>query len=519
MSRRVSQSKKRGPTAATSPTLASANAPSANVSSSVLTRGLVIAAVLSTLTLLAMYVLLPSNFEVARTDRQERLSGEGASPEGQQSGTTAVNSIAVNAATNAASKPFANASALRDESPAPLSGIGAGLNLPVEPLMIDTEPQQKQLLADVEDAVTRFPQGADVLHLAGLTYGELLQTERAAELFRQSLEVAPRNRDVLVAYSDMLTQIGTHEEAISALEQGIKAGIDDATIRASLGNAYIQVGEAEKGAEVLRRGIELDPQHAPLRLALAQAQVQLEQFAEAEENARLALNLGEKSRATYVVLTSALVRLGKREEATALRQEMPTLEPNTIDDPRYQDSFREFASHTYGLLALAFQSRGLMVESEQWWLRSLEYFPNSPKSLAALADICHRSGRLADALQIYQRLLQADPQNLVNYSNCASIALQLGNTPLAEDALRQATAVDKSGYADLYLARFQFELGKFPEAAQNAATAAERSADVEAYLVLIAAQQALGKPALAFEALRKARGVAPNDPRLMNIQL
>jgi tetratricopeptide (TPR) repeat protein len=160
-----------------------------------------------------------------------------------------------------------------------------------------------------------------------------------------------------------------------------------------------------------------------------------------------------------------------------------------------------------------------MQESEQWWLRSLEFYPNSPKSLAALADICYRSGRLADALQIFQRLLTADPENLVNYSNCASLALKLGNIALAEDALRRATVVDKSGYADLYLARFQFELGKFPEAAQNAGIAAERSADVEAYLVLIAAQQALGKPALAFEALRKARGIAPNDPRLLNIQL
>ena len=103
--------------------------------------------------------------------------------------------------------------------------------------------------------------------------------------------------------------------------------------------------------------------------------------------------------------------------------------------------------------------------------------------------------------------------------NCASLAIAQGDVELAESTLRSATQRDDTGYSHLHFARFLLALGKLEQAATQAEIAVERSEDIEAYVVWIAALQSQGKSAFALDALVRARQRAPNDPRLANFNL
>ena len=79
-------------------------------------------------------------------------------------------------------------------SPVPLLSIV----LPTEPIAFETKEEQERLLACLDIGLREFPNDAQLLHAAALTYGELLQTEKAISYFDRALVVDPRNLDVIV---------------------------------------------------------------------------------------------------------------------------------------------------------------------------------------------------------------------------------------------------------------------------------------------------------------------------------
>ena len=129
-------------------------------------------------------------------------------------------------------------------------------------------------VGSVDEAIAKFPQDAEVFHIAALAYAELLQTERALELFERSIELDGRNPAVLVSYADVLLQVGRQTAAVAILEKSVKQGVETAPLLTALGEAYSQLGEVELSAETLRRAVVRFPNHGPVLMGLAQAEVQ-----------------------------------------------------------------------------------------------------------------------------------------------------------------------------------------------------------------------------------------------------
>ncbi len=376
------------------------------------------------------------------------------------------------------------------------------INLPTQPGSLSVEQAQPALLLAVEQAVERYPKDAQTHYIAALTYAELLQTDRAKTLFETSLGLEPNQPEVRVAFADVLLQTGAQTQAIEVL-RAVPPASTTAEVLIALGEAYTQLGEVEQAVETFERGAKEFPDSSELQLRLAQAQNQLQAFEAAEVHARRAIAMGRTDRATYLALSTALLRLGQREEAIKIREQMPGIEEEQTvsDDQRYQESFRKFASHTYSQLGQVYIAHASLARSEALLLQALELEPGSVRGLAILGDMYQKSGRSADALVVYQRLLVVQPENLLNYSNCASLAIAQGDIELAESTLRSATQRDDTGYSHLHFARFLLALGKLEQAATQAEIAVERSEDIDAYVVWIAALQSQGKSAFALDAL------------------
>ncbi|QDV27764.1 tetratricopeptide repeat protein [Aureliella helgolandensis] len=401
---------------------------------------------------------------------------------------------------------------------APASQAGSALRLPTEASPFSTEEMQQKLLRAVEDAVQQYPQDASVLHIGAMTYAELLQTDRAGELFAASLAIDPTQTAVAVAYAEMLQQAGDLQKCADVLRKAGEQGVETAERLALLGEIYSQQGELELAQEVLSRGVGLFPQHGLMRLELAQVQVQLDEFELAIENAQAAIDQGQDVRAAYLAKSTALLKLGKRDEALEVRRKIPRMEKHvTADDAKYQSSFREFAHHTYTLLAVVSASQENVRQAEELLMQAIALKPSSERSLVALADILRRNGRLQDALLVLQRLVEVHPENSLNFTNAANLAIQLGDIERAGSFLKEATQHDSSGRSQYILARFLLGAGEARGAAEQAALAADRLGDFDSYAVWVVALRAAGDEAQAVAITLKARELFPGDPRLARL--
>lgn len=392
--------------------------------------------------------------------------------------------------------------------------------LPVQPIAIATDQEQAKLLSTIETSLEAQPYNSVLHHIAAITYAELLQTEKAIERFESALALDADNIDAITSYSDLLLQLGRQPEAIEILESALSRGLSRERLLLALGEAHHQQGEIEAAVEAWQQAVEIEPDQALAHQKLSQARLQLGELEAAEKHARRAIELGLADRATYLALSTSLLRQGRRGEAMDIRRVMPPFEqPGSADDDRYQESFRNFASHTYTMLAGSCLNGGLWDQAEQYLMRSLELNPSNTGSLHALADLQKRRGRHDQALEVYERLVKEEPLNPVNLMNLANLATAEGNLDVAEDALRKASQVDPSGNAGLYFAQFLLETGKVSEAEQYARRAAEQLQVVDAYLLWIMTLQADGRTAEAFHALKSARDTFPSDPRLQNLRL
>lgn len=390
--------------------------------------------------------------------------------------------------------------------------------LATTPISFDTATEQKQLLDVVEKMADNQPNNETAMHIAAITYAELLQTDKALDYFGRALKINPNNTEVLVGQAKVLLQLGKHEETVALLEPHDRPDAP-AVLLFQLATAHSELGHVEQAGKLFQRIVTLEPKNASYRLKLATALSQQEDFVGAEREARQAMTLDPTNRAAYVALATALARQSKRDEANEIRAAMPKIaEQQMPDDLKYQTSFRSFASNTYGMIASIHTRLSDYAQAERMLRHALELDPAMSKNEILLVDVFRKSGRPRDAMTILQHLLVVQPDNLVNAHNLASLAVQENNIALAEQALTHLADHDTTGEGHAVLAQFLLGAGKSRQALEHAKIAAERKPTVDSYLVLISAYRAMGDKENALQIIKKAKLIAPNDPRLANEQ-
>ena len=394
------------------------------------------------------------------------------------------------------------------------------LQLPDQERSYDTKIEKDDLLARLEQALNASKQKAALHFITALTYSEFVQTEKAQTHFRESLKLDPNNTLVIAEYAKQLIQVGKHSEAIDLLTEPVKAGTIETRLHAELGNAYLQAGELQSASDILEKAVDLFPKNGPILMRLAQAEVQRGNFQSAEKNARAAMSVGENSDAVYMTLSTALIRLGQREKAMEVRSEQSKIpKPEGDQDAIYKRSFRQFAGHTYGMLANVLASDGDARNAEKWYLYGLQLDPKSVRNLVGLSALVRKAGRTRDSLTVYKRLVELEPGNAVHFNNLASLAVSLQDQPVADQALRRLLILDPSGNADLVYANFCLQNRDSKRSAKHAKIASVKTQNPDAFHLWITALQLDGRMAEALAALNQARVQFPTDSRFHPPQL
>lgn len=247
--------------------------------------------------------------------------------------------------------------------------------------------------------------------------GQLAEAER---IYRQVLQVEPRQPDALHLLGVLAHQVGKLEPAIQHIGEAIAQVPSQPIFHASMANALLSQGRIDQ--------------------AIASCQE--------------ALRLNSSSVEAHFTLANAYRAQGRMEEAEAGYREVLRLRP----------SHPEALNNLGNLL----RGRRQIREAEGCYRQALQFQPNNPVSLANLGSILRELGRLDEAEGCIRTALRVQPRFAAGQSYLGDVLLDRGNPRDAEFCYREALRLTPDmPEANRGLGVAVHRMGRFAEAEEH----------------------------------------------------
>ncbi len=405
-----------------------------------------------------------------------------------------------------ASSESSRSSATETTHPMSMSGTSATrqvaatplLKLPTVPEAFEVDSLQSELRQLAERLPVDYPEDVASFHFAAQAFAELKQFEKADELWKKCLEKTPQYMGPYVGYASMLMDKGRNDEAVEVLKRAEGLGGSAPDMFKKLGEAYENLGDLPNALLSLSAGVKEYPEVAGLWLILGRVQNQLGSASDAEISLRRSLELGGDKEAALFVLNAVLLKQRKMAEATANRDELSKLKqakgsPSDTFQESYDLALRGIAAEIFAAAGTLAEANDNLNDSERLFVRSASLDPKNVDAFKGLLAVCRRQERIGDQKLVLTRLVEIRPDDLINCTNLASVAMQLGDPGLAESTLKKAIQIDPQGVlAQAALAKLYLSTGNFEESRSFAAQVVERHPSSGAYRLLAATYQASG---------------------------
>ncbi len=197
-------------------------------------------------------------------------------------------------------------------------------------------------------------------HALGLAVQQEWAWKGAERAFRRALELNPGSARAELSYALLLRTLGRPEEARVRFERAVEFDPLSVDAKAGLAALYLLglAGERERATEQLRETLLLDPDSIGTHLILARAHFVSGRNADAIAAARTAAELGQRSPSLVGFLAATLARVGEREEARTLLEEL-------LQRPRerYVDAY---------VIAMVYWALGEEQQALDWLERAYE---------------------------------------------------------------------------------------------------------------------------------------------------
>jgi tetratricopeptide (TPR) repeat protein len=403
------------------------------------------------------------------------------------------------------------------ESSVAMPSPAVEVEFPAEDKIVTVESLQKELEFLADRLQVEFRNRADALHVAAMIHAELKQTQKAEQAWRACVAQDPPEPGPYVGLATMLMERGEDAHGVALLKKTLENGRESPELYRELVSGLMKQGEWEQADASLAQGLKLYPSDGGIWLQRGLLDTQQRRFDSAAAAFEKAIALGERSQAAINALRVALVRTGKAEQAKALA-ESATKSPNdtTSFQDEYLERLRELAGRLLTMSASVAGQAGKPNLSETWLKRKMALLPNDLTTYMELSALYRSSLRLREALQVHRRLLALQPKNILNHLNLASVASHLGDLDQAEHVLQEAAELEPDRalvwgeLAKLDLARGRDERGR------DHALRAQKlePSNIEWPIMAAMAAHRMGDVPLVAESLRRAREIAPEDPRL-----
>ncbi len=286
---------------------------------------------------------------------------------------------------------------------------------------------------------------------------------------------------------------------------------------AGLGRVLLALADPEGAARELRRALDLDPGFAMAHFLLGTALRRLGRADEAQRE--FVLGTGSKQRylpdevsgellSLTIGVAPLLTNAQSRIEAGRVEEAIGMLESALAERPDNVSLLNQ--------LSLAYKHNQELERALHALMRARELEPDAIKANVNLAETLIALGRWDTALGYADRCTVLAPSYGKGHFARGRALMFLQRFPEAYVALVSAIGFDRTNpHINIALGEACVRLGKFPEAAENFADAAQRLPDflpVQVNSCMISLR--LGNLSQAETALRAARRLAPDHPQV-----
>lgn len=360
-------------------------------------------------------------------------------------------------------------------------------------LALNTDPNTALDLLKRADAVKP---GARTDLLIARAYQKLNQPEASKQYLDKAQSRAPNDPSVLRAVAGFYRDSGKYEEAIAALRKAVAKNPD---ALADLGYTYGLAGKKKEAAETYTRAANRRPKDGGIQLSAAQALVNVGNFDQAPTYLKKAESASPNSYRLHAIRGQMAALQDHNEEAIREYQiALQNLPPAVQEGPLYPVSLHLSLSEIYRrtqqgqqaqselaaarnalnsipgtdqqnrpdylrLRALIESGFGDNVSAERDLKEAMQLAPNNINIQLNYANLLWKTDRQQDALELYKRALQSDPQNHSALTALGYLSRDLKNPASAEKYFLKLAELYPKDYVphfalgDLYTSNRQFD--------------------------------------------------------------
>lgn len=260
-------------------------------------------------------------------------------------------------------------------------------------------------------------------------------------------------------------ELSRPDDAMTLLQGALELRPDYVAGLARLGDLYLIQGRTEEARRQFERGLELDASCAQCMVGLGRIALQDQEYQSAANQLERALSVAPWAATIRYPLAQAYRALGRTEEAQAQLAARADATRNTglgrrIDRPGVYDPLLEELRTVAVAGKVAYEARGVMAAREGRWDEALDQFdkmiaadPEDPVSRNLLASTLLNMGNREEARRQYEETVRLDPEHASANVQLGIFLAEEGRESDAIARFRQAVASDPgSNVAHLNLA-------------------------------------------------------------------
>ncbi|MEM9157453.1 MAG: tetratricopeptide repeat protein, partial [Verrucomicrobiota bacterium] len=310
---------------------------------------------------------------------------------------------------------------------------------------------------------------ADSIHLMGLAFHQLGESEQGAQLIRLAISIRPNEAPYYSNYGSVSKGLGDLEEALAAFKKAIE--IDPVYLAPyfNMGEVLCLLGRLDEGEEAYRKAAELNAEVPDIWANLGVCLLSKEDLEGTEEALGKALQLQPSSPTALYTLGRLRSKQKRLDEAkTYLHQAMSAgfNEKECLDQLiAISEQFKDYEvtidyvnrvvemglanADSYNSLSIAYQGIGDFEKAKDAVEVALQHDPKSVVALCTSAAFLNEMGEFEASIEQSQKTLLEDPNCVIAYHNLGASNRGLLKLEEAEEAFKKGLSIDPD-YAEVH---------------------------------------------------------------------
>lgn len=299
--------------------------------------------------------------------------------------------------------------------------LGTALGLADEPTVTPVESPTNDLL------IEKIALGNQYMN-SGLP-------EKAAAAFREALDIDPENADVYSRLGYAYLTAENYEMAVKSYRRYVELDPDDCKSHQSLGFAYMRQGLTDQAIVSYEKSLELCPEDPNAFTNLARAYKEGEYPLEAIEGYRRAVELNPTDVSSYENLAILYYERKLYPEAIATYEAILAM-------PNQGGKSPEWIAWASERVAAMYRWADSCEKAIPYYNTALKADPTKDRILRALAVCYEETGQVAEAIRLYQALIEQVPDKPLYYYRLGELLNDVGRYQEALRYVREGKMYD-----------------------------------------------------------------------------